>query len=183
MQYKDIIREAKSKGYSVTTDGSIVSPSGKLLKLCVDTNGYYKFAIRANGSRHVLNVHRLIAYLKFGELALSRETRHLDNNKLNNSWNNIDIGTHSENMMDKPKEDRVRRAINASSYLRKLTDEQIIQLRKDKNTVPIKNLLQKYGIVKSTLYYNLKQPVAQQDLEHLVWGEGVGGPNPPGLTT
>ncbi|MCM3130078.1 HNH endonuclease [Paenibacillus provencensis] len=48
-------------------------------------------------------VHRLVAYLKFGRKELFKDgivVRHLDDIKHNNSWINIDIGTHEDNRRD-----------------------------------------------------------------------------------
>ena len=154
MKCRDIIKEAKEKGYSVTDSGEVLSPFGRLLKLGIDTNGYLKFSLRVNNNRETLNVHRFVAYLKFGSIALYNETRHFDNNKLNNSWDNIKTGTHRDNMLDIPISDRIKTAKFAASYLRKLTYKQANQLRTDrKNGLTYVELMSKYNITKSTISY------------------------------
>lgn len=54
----------------------------------------------------VVNVHRIIAYLKYGDEYCYpiTEARHLNDVKNDYSWSNIAIGTHKENMHDIPQE-------------------------------------------------------------------------------
>lgn len=61
-------------------------------------------------------VHRLQAYQKFGERIYTDglEVRHLDNTRTHNADGNIDLGTKSQNAMDKPVETRVRVAGQAA---------------------------------------------------------------------
>lgn len=64
-------------------------------------------------------VHRLQAFQKYGENLFDSgmEVRHLDGNKENNSYDNIVIGTHSENMRDIPEAIRYSKALYAASFL------------------------------------------------------------------
>ena len=66
---------------------------------------------------------------------------------MNNSFDNIAIGIASENMMDRPKEERVNHAIRAASHLRKFTDKEIADMRIDRaNGATYKDIMEKYGI-------------------------------------
>ncbi|WP_430794437.1 HNH endonuclease [Bacillus thuringiensis] len=48
--------------------------------------------------------HRIIAYLKYGETAFEAEcVRHLNDNSLDNSWDNIEIGSLYDNHLDAVK--------------------------------------------------------------------------------
>ena len=77
---------------------------------------------------------------------------HLDGNYLNNSESNIDLGTNSDNMMDIPKEVRIRKSSNAS---KKYSDELVQMIRLDKEKgMSYKELMIKYNISsKGTLSY------------------------------
>ena len=151
---------AHNKGYKIIAKNIIRSPKGNILKLRKDTSGYLEFRIRALNPkqrklRHV-PVHRFVAYEKYGK-NLYKEgmvVRHKNGNKIDNSYDNILIGTVLENMMDIPKKERIRRAIKASSKKRKLSDNEvkdIINLRKSGYTY--KQIKEKYSIAKSTLSY------------------------------
>lgn len=154
------IETAAQKGYTVTKEGQVVSPLGKVRKLIkhgrVDKPPYYRFNIGVeNGKSYPVAVHRLVAHLKCGEASLEEEihVRHLDGNSLNNSWDNIAIGTASDNMMDVPKEVRVK---NASSANQKFTPEEIQAWRQDHQSgLGYKKLRKKYGVGLSTLSYYL----------------------------
>jgi hypothetical protein len=76
-------------------------------------------------------VHRLVAYQKYGMNIFNPnfEVRHLDGNIVNNLDDNIILGSHKENMMDKPEAVRQFHSIRAASVLRKFTDYEIEKIR------------------------------------------------------
>jgi hypothetical protein len=96
---------AFEKGYRIDRDGNIIGLKGHKLKLTID-GGYYKFSFRYMGKNPNIKVHRFQAFMKYGEKIYESEiiTRHLNDIKTDNSWDNILIGTHSDNMMDKSPE-------------------------------------------------------------------------------
>lgn len=149
----EYIMEAKRKGYYTDKEGNIYSKTKKLaLTLAQDR---YRFAIRFHGIRVVIPVHRFIAYLKFDDkLFTGLDVRHLNGNSLDNSWNNLELGTHSDNMMDVPKERRIQRAIHASKKNRRFDDETVKKILEDKkNGLSYNKLCEKYNTSKSTLSY------------------------------
>lgn len=112
---------AKEKGYYVTKEGKCFSPKGNELNKDINKDGYMQFAIRVGKTTRKVMIHRLQAYQKYGEDLFNEGmvTRHLDGVHANNSWDNILIGTHSQNMMDIPKEKRLAKANHATSFWRK----------------------------------------------------------------
>jgi len=154
-----ILKLAYERGFRVTKEGDLISSTGRKCKLKLNSRGYYicNFSVRRlkNCNRvQPLFVHRLQAYSKFGEdlFEFGIVVRHLNGNKLDNSWNNIAIGTQSDNLMDIPVEIRKSIALNAASYTRKLTEGEVISLRKDrKDGMKYKDLRCKYNLAKSTI--------------------------------
>ncbi len=71
-----------------------------------------------NGSNLSFKVHRFCAYLKYGNQLFNSGllVRHLDDNPLNLSWDNIVLGTQKENAEDQPKDSRIARAKYARSF-------------------------------------------------------------------
>ena len=68
----------------------------------------------------------------------------MDSNSLNNSWDNLKIGTHSDNMMDQSKEIRINKASNAH---KKYSDELVIEIKADRDSgYSYKDLMLKYNI-------------------------------------
>ena len=120
---------AVEKGYTIDKDGN-VSYKGKYRRLTLDDKGYYKFTVNAGeGYRMCVMVHRLQAYYKFGDDIFKPGivVRHLNGISTDNTYDNIEIGTHSDNMMDKPKDVRLKQAIYASSFATKHNNVQEIK--------------------------------------------------------
>jgi hypothetical protein len=145
--------DAHRKGYRVTKAGKVVSPSGRILKPWEDSWGYLFF--RPGRGKNVA-VHRMIAFQKFGSRLYTQglEVRHKDGDTLNLRQSNILLGTKTENQRDKPKALRLKVARIGASFLRKLTDRQVGQLRADcVRGMTYSNLARKYHIARSTVSY------------------------------
>lgn len=165
-QTKAILKAVKL-GYTITKEGEPFSPSGKPLVAFARNRGsrgkYRQFTLSIEdieaGTAKIssaVRIHRMVAYLKFGEAAFEPgvKARHKDGNSLNNAWDNIILGTQSDNMMDRPEEDRIAHAKHAAKSRRKLTDadaKNIRAMRADGAT--LKEICAKYRIAKSTASY------------------------------
>ena len=113
------------KGYRMDKEGNVYNHKFvKLNPYLVKNSNYLKITVwdksRWDKPKRI-NVHRLQAYQKFGDKIFEEGivVRHLDGNPLNNSWENIEIGTSSDNQMDRNPECRKKHATNAS---RKMQD-------------------------------------------------------------
>lgn len=151
---KDILFIAKSKGYYTDKNGNIFSVNKKISLRKAQER--YNFTIRYYGKRVTISVHKFIAYLKYGDEIFNEgiEVRHLDGNSLNNVWDNIAIGTHSENMMDIPEKNRIKKAINASNKVRRFSDDEVKEILFNKEAgMSYNKLCIKYNTSKSTLSY------------------------------
>ena len=103
-----------------------------------------------------LSCHRLQAYQKYGDKIYEDgvEVRHNNGESLDNSWCNILIGSHSDNMMDIPKQIRIKKALHATSFIRKYDKKEV----KDFYTInrSYKKTMDEFNISsKGTLYYIL----------------------------
>ena len=162
------VRTARKKGYVVTSDGDVISPLGRNRKLNASQPGgsnrqpYWRFNIvDARGIRVPVPVHLLAAYQKFGERVFMPETqvRHLDGNSLNNTLENIAIGTPSENQMDKPKHTRIRVAKKAASKNKRLSEKQEEELKTLRSKGwTYKKLAKHFGIAVGTAHRTLNKP-------------------------
>ncbi len=130
---KQNIITATEKGYKVV-NGVVLNRDGKQVAVNL-TQGkfkYKRFSIRSHsGERVVILVHRLVAFQKFGKKTFKKglQVRHLDSDSLNNSFENIALGTPQENQGDKPMEVRLRSALIATSHVKKYDHKMIIKLR------------------------------------------------------
>jgi hypothetical protein len=103
-------------------------------------------------------VHRLQAYQKFGDVIFrpGMETRHLNNDNSDNSYDNISIGSRSDNFWDRPRDMVIRSAAKAASHTRKYSDDEVAAIRSDREDgMTYKQIQEKYGIPHGSLAYLL----------------------------
>jgi hypothetical protein len=143
------------KGYRINKEGIVVNPKGITVTGYI-YKGYRYSGIRVEGKRKNYKFHRLQAFQKYGKKLFEEGivTRHKDGNPLNNSWDNILIGTNSDNMMDIPKEVRMRKALHATSFVRKYDKQKVVEFYN--KTKSYKKTLEHFNISsKGTLHYIL----------------------------
>ena len=122
---QNLVLLAVEKGYVVHKDGHVSSNKTENLKLKTHKQGYKTFTIRVSKTQKMtLTVHRLQAYQKYGDKVFDEnlEVRHLNGNPGDNSFDNIVLGTHQENMLDIDKETRRRMASNANKKYRNVSE-------------------------------------------------------------
>lgn len=147
------------KGYYINEEGKIFNNKNKELKGYVDKRGYKKFNIRINSSETIaLTFHRFQGYFKFKNQIFNKslEIRHLNSNKLDNSFDNIGIGTHTENMNDIPKKQRIEKALLASSFIKVYDHEEVFKYYNEVNSYKL--TMEKFNISsKGTLHWILNK--------------------------
>ena len=156
---------SSQRGYKIDKDGSIINPKGNKINGYLGRNGYPAFTIRvgerSEGDSIRVMSHRLQAYQKFGNTMFESgvQVRHLNGDPSDNSWDNIEIGTASQNMMDRPREVRVRLSRNAVSKRKDLLSKELIDnIKADhKAGMGYKSLSKKYNKPLSTLSYHLSK--------------------------
>jgi hypothetical protein len=128
---KEALLLAYEKGYRVTKNGDVLNPNGILIKSTRKKGDDYRtFGIKIEKTyTYKVKVHRLLGYQKFGDKIFEDDIhiRHLNGDYLDNTYDNIGIGTPSENMMDISEEVRLKTAMNATSYVRKYDKEEVIK--------------------------------------------------------
>lgn len=150
-------------GYRVTEDGRLLNPLGVELKGSVKIfrgKKYLRIGVSkraGEGTRYAL-AHQLVAYQKYGDEYLHSDAvvRHLNDDGLDNRWDNVAIGTQSQNFMDRPREVRVRHARRAASFRRCLTAKQVAHVRRLREQgLTYKKIREIYPISMSALSYLL----------------------------
>lgn len=117
---KEKILLAKERGYTVTNDGICLNKNGKQVG-CVGSQGYIMIGLIKKKRYYRIEVHRIQAYQKYGDKIFEKWVvcRHKNGIKSDNSWDNILIGTHTDNMRDIPQELRRSRALYAASFIKR----------------------------------------------------------------
>ncbi len=130
---RELARLAFDKGMRVQHDGSVIGIRGRLLKTVMN-DGYRCVSIRVGpgrGTTRPFKVYWLQAYQKFGEALFPAETvRHLNNKSDDDGWDNLALGTHHDNQMDRPLAMRLRCVQAAANARRVLTEAQVIEMRR-----------------------------------------------------
>lgn len=146
---------AYEKGYRVTKDGDLLNPKGKKIG-CINSAGYEHTGFNVNKKRINIATHRLQAYQKFGNKLYEDGimVRHLNGNKIDNSWDNIAIGTNKDNAMDIPKQKRKEKTLKAVKKTIKYNKEFVLKLREEYKLVKNYNELSaKYNMRSSDIWY------------------------------
>lgn len=156
MDKNKFFRLVTNKGYYVAYDGTFFGPRKHKIKSICDT-GYiktYVYFYKHEGKRKgkKLYAHRLQAYQKYGDKIFEEGivVRHLDGDKLNNSYENIGIGTQLDNIYDMSKKQRIKRAMGSSRFS-EIEMQEIMNLRK--NGYTYKQIGELFKVSKSTLSY------------------------------
>ena len=151
-RYEEILKE---RGYTIDKNGVVYNKDGKEVKGRIK-NGYKTISARVDGVKRDIKFHRFQAYTKYGEDLFEEGVvvRHLNNNKMDNSWDNIAIGTSQDNSMDNPPEERMKCAIAASKAYNKYKKEFVEKIRKEHSDgATYAEIIRKYGIPKSSVSF------------------------------
>lgn len=94
----DNIRYKKyDENYYISEYGDVWSRRSKIkLKHYIDHNGYHRVDIYG---KHI-KVHRLVYLTWIGEIEQNKQINHKDDNKNNNHYSNLYLGTQKENIQD-----------------------------------------------------------------------------------
>lgn len=148
---------AMERGLHIKKDGTVIGTLGRPITGSLqnrskkDKSDRRYLCVRYK-ERGCIYFHRLQAYTKFGDALFEDgvKTRHGEGGPLDNSWDNINIGTHSDNVRDIPAKERRR-----SSMLRaKLSDEQILEIRamREETGLSYAKIAKKYGVSRFTIW-------------------------------
>lgn len=148
----DCLLSAVESGYSVDDLGNLFLNGEKIFPKVAKHSGipYFYVLHRANGRSLAVPIHRLVAFQKYGTTIFDRKlvVRHLNGNSLDNSVENIAIGTYKDNSMDIPVSVRQRTARSA----RTLSAEDVNYIREQAaNGVPRSALQAEFSVGRSVI--------------------------------
>lgn len=111
------------------------SGSAKLIKPSDNGNGYLQAILSWDGKTKPLQIHRAVAnaFCK-GKSKTRNQVNHIDGCKSNNHAENLEWVTRSENMLHSARVLGNKRPCGCKSPTRKLSDEQVRQIRLDART-------------------------------------------------
>lgn len=149
---------AFNKGYKVNEKGEVISPKGVNRKLQKrGRDGKLTFGIKVDDKDLHCNVHRLVAFQKYGSEIYKDdvEVRHKNGNRFDNTPENVFLSNSKERRLSIPKEKRVEYATYASSFVKKYDKTEVKQFYE--NCKSYKQTMEHFGISsKGTLNFILK---------------------------
>jgi len=89
------------KSYRVSEFGDVFTHEGHKMTAFYDKDGYKRIQLRIDGKYKKFHVHRLVYSVFVGEIPSSKVCCHMDGDKLNNHWSNLQIATQKENIEHK----------------------------------------------------------------------------------
>ncbi len=95
---KEIWKDIESiPGYKISNQGRIKSHTGKVLKTFHNSRGYVTIRISNYGNPKSITLHRIVAKAFVPNPNNLPEVNHIDSNRANNNFNNLEWCTHSQN--------------------------------------------------------------------------------------
>ena len=93
-------KHPKYEKYLASKCGQILSlkrNEKKILKLCLSSNGYFCFGLYENNDRKTYSVSRFVFETFKGEIPSDKQADHINNDKFNNSIDNLQLLSLAEN--------------------------------------------------------------------------------------
>lgn len=154
-----MVKLAFEAGYRISKSGDAIAPNGAMLKpmkLHMRKLVYYAFSFRNCKVKY----HQLQAFQKFGDAVFKNDcVRHLNGNSLDNSFDNIALGSFTDNRMDISPEERKRLAIEASINAQKYKHSDVIDYYKQGHSY--KDIMEHFGITsKGTVSFIINKSMA-----------------------
>lgn len=122
-------------GYQITEAGKVISPYGKELKQYETKKEYFTVSFKGKA----IGVHRLVALAFIPNPEDKPQVNHIDGNKKNNHYTNLEWCTNRENQLHawqiglQPRGKDRDHAVGERVVTSKLTEEIVLQLRKEFN--------------------------------------------------
>ncbi|WP_428909429.1 HNH endonuclease [Niallia sp. Krafla_26] len=99
MEWRDVVGYP---GYKINNCGEVLSirtGTEKLLNTFLNKKGYVRVGLMKDGKQKQVFVHRLVTEAYIGKIPDGKCVNHIDGNKENNHVSNLEILTHSENII------------------------------------------------------------------------------------
>ena len=138
-------------------NGRTQTIKGKVLKLRINSGGYYCVGLSKNGNKATFSVHQLIAQAFIPNPENKRTVNHINGIKTDNNLSNLEWATYSENLVhayDCGLRSPVSlESVGQKNYKRKLKPEQVIEIKRllEAGGLTHKEIATKFNVARSTI--------------------------------
>ena len=129
----------------------------KVMKLNIDTSGYYNIGFRKENKRYCFLVHRLVAMAFIPNPENKPYINHKDSNKLNNNIDNLEWSTASENTIHAYKYGKKVSSKGEKQGHSVLTEKQVLEIRAIGKSISIKEISILYNMSKGAISHVIKR--------------------------
>ena len=132
--------------YQIFQDGSVLGPKGNFLKPWIGRGGYLKVCLAKGIKKRWVYIHRLVCEAFIDNPLNKKEINHLDGNKLNNYFTNLEWVTRSENNYHAFRTGLKKGKRGEDNYSHKLSKKQVEEIRVLKGKRSQRELEKIYGV-------------------------------------
>ncbi len=122
--------------YRISKEGKVYSiRSGRVMSPSINNKGYERVTLQRDGKRRTFSIHRLVAlHFVVGKYRGNNQVNHIDGNKLNNHYENLEWTSGSKNIVHSFENGLSPRQTGSSNSQAKLTDEQVREIKQKLRT-------------------------------------------------
>ena len=144
--------------YQISSAGNVYSyKNDRELKCGINSQGYKMVALSKNNKIKTYPVHRLVATMFIENKDNKHIVNHLDGNKSNNYWLNLEWCTNSENSLHAFKTGLAVSRKGEKHHGAKLTEQNVLEIRKLwKENYRAEYIALKYNLYYTTIYKIIK---------------------------
>lgn len=102
---------------------------GRILKTHISKKGYVMVCLSKKGKRLHTGVHRVVATAFVPNKNLKPQVNHIDGNKKNNNYKNLEWCTNSENQIHAVKNNLIKHNLGENHHMAKLSNNEVLKVR------------------------------------------------------
>jgi len=142
--------------YAVSKCGLVKNlTNGRLKNLSIDTYGYLVTTLFKDGRRRQYKVHRIVAEVFVEGFKEDLQVNHIDGDKKNNHFENLEWCTHEENR---------NHAIKNGLFINRISEEDVTKIRRS----VIRNS-KDFGVMATAKIYNVSYATISRVLNYKTW--------------